>query len=174
MTGLKASCGHPGRRHVLLSLPLLPPVLLALLTGAGEGAEMGPITPRPTDKCPVCGMFVTKYPDWVAQAIHRDGAYAVFDGAKDMFKYLLDLRSYAPGRTVADIARLYVMDYYALTPIDGKQAWYVFGSDVLGPMGRELIPLAKEGEAREFLKDHKGKRLLRFVEVTAEVVKGLE
>jgi nitrous oxide reductase accessory protein NosL len=41
-------------------------------------------------------------------------------------------------------------------------------------MGRELIPLAKEAEAREFLKDHKGKRVLRFGEVTAEVVKGLD
>ena len=174
MTGLTAPCGHPGRRRVLLSLTLLPPVLLALLTGAGEGGEMGPVTPKPTDKCPVCGMFVTKYPDWVAQAIHRDGAYAVFDGAKDMFKYLLDLRTYAPGRTAADVARLYVTDYYSLTPIDGKQAWYILGSDVLGPMGRELIPLAKEAEAREFMKDHKGKRVLRFGEVTAEVVRGLE
>jgi len=174
MTGHTAPCGHPGRRQVLLSLPFLPPVLLALLTGAGEGGESGPITPKPTDKCPVCGMFVTKYPDWVAQAIYRDGAYAVFDGAKDMFKYLFDLRTYAPGRTAADVARLYVTDYYALTPVDGKQAWYVIGSDVLGPMGREMIPLAKETEAREFMKDHKGKRLLRFGEVTAEVARGLD
>jgi nitrous oxide reductase accessory protein NosL len=119
-------------------------------------------------------MFVAKYPDWVAQAIYRDGAYAVFDGAKDMFKYLRDLRTYAPGRTAADVARLYVMDYYSLKPIDGQQAWYVIGSDVLGPMGREPIPLAKEAEAREFMRDHKGKQLLRFGEVTAEVVRGLE
>lgn len=174
MTGHTARCSHPGRRHVLLWLPLVPPVLLALLTGAGEGGETGPISLKPTDKCPVCGMFVTKYPDWVAQAIYRDGAYAVFDGAKDMFKYLLNLRTYAPGRATADIARLYVMDYYSLTPIDGTQAWYVLGSDVLGPMGRELIPLAKEAEAREFLKDHKGKRVLRFGEVAADVLKGLD
>ncbi len=67
-------CSHPGRRQVILSLPLLPPLLLALLAGAGEGGEVGPITPKPTDKCPVCGMFVSKYPDWVAQVVYRDGA----------------------------------------------------------------------------------------------------
>jgi copper chaperone NosL len=176
MTRQTVFCGHLGRRQVLLSLPLVPTALLALWAGVGDGgaAAPGPIVPRPADKCPVCGMFVTKYPDWIAQALYLDGAYAVFDGAKDMFKYLLNLRTYAPGRTAADIAYLYVTDYYSLTPIDGKQAWYIIGSDVLGPMGRELIPLAKEAEAREFLKDHKGKRILRFGEVTAEVVKGLE
>ena len=74
----------------------------------------------------------------------------------------------------ADIAALYVTDYYSLTLVEGKAAWYVVGSDVLGPMGRELIPLAVEKDARQFMIDHKGKRLLRFGEVTADVVKGLD
>jgi nitrous oxide reductase accessory protein NosL len=41
-------------------------------------------------------------------------------------------------------------------------------------MGRELIVLEKEGDAREFMTDHKGKRILRFEEVTREVVKSLD
>jgi len=174
MTGLPAFCGHVGRRQVLLSLPLLPPVLLALLARAGEGGEAGPVSPKPTDKCPVCGMFVAKYPDFLSQVIYKDGAYAVFDGAKDMFKYLLNLRAYAPSRQPSDIGAIYVTDYYSLTPIDGKGAWYVFGSDVYGPMGRELIPFGSEREAQGFMVDHKGKRLLRFAEVTADVLKELE
>ena len=171
-----APCGHPGRRQALLSLSVLPPVLLALLASAGEGGDAipGPIAPKPADKCPVCGMFVTKYPDWIAQAIYRDGSYAVFDGAKDLFKYLWNPRTYAPTKQAADVAALYVTDYYSLTLIDGRTAWYVIGSDVLGPMGRELIPLAAEKEARQFMIDHKGKRLLRFAEVTADVLKGLD
>jgi copper chaperone NosL len=170
-----AVCDHD-RRRLLLALPCLPPALLALLAGAGEGGEAapGPIVPKPSDKCPVCGMFVTKYPDWIAQAIYRDGSYAVFDGAKDLFKYLFNPRTYAPTKRAADIAALYVTDYYSLTLVDGKTAWYVIGSDVLGPMGRELIPLAAEKEARQFMVDHKGKRLLRFAEVTAEALKGLD
>jgi nitrous oxide reductase accessory protein NosL len=119
-------------------------------------------------------MFVTKYPDWIAQAIYRDGSYAVFDGPKDLFKYLLNPRTYAPTKQAAEVAALYVTDYYSLTLIDGRAARYVIGSDVLGPMGRELIPLAAEKEARQFMIDHKGKRLLRFAEVTADVLKGLD
>lgn len=119
-------------------------------------------------------MFVAKYPDWVAQAIYRDGSYAVFDGAKDLFKYLFNLPTYAPTKRAADIAALYVTEYYSLTLVDGRAAWYVIGSDVLGPMGRELVPLAGEKEARQFMVDHKGKRLLRFTEVTADALKGLD
>ena len=175
MSDRPASCDHRGRRRALLSLPLLPPVLLALLAGVSEGgAAAAPVTARPTDKCPVCGMFVAKYPDWIAQAIYRDGSYVVFDGPKDLFKYVFNPQTYAPTKHAADIAALYVTDYYSLALTDGKVAWYVAGSDVLGPMGRELVPLAAEKEARQFMVDHKGKRLLRFAEVTADVVKGLD
>ena len=175
MTDRRAPCDHT-RRRTLLALPLVPPALLALFAAAGEGGEAtpSPIVFKPTDKCPVCGMFVAKYPDWIAQAIYRDGSYAVFDGAKDLFKYLFNLPTYAPTKRAADIAALYVTDYYSLKLVDGKAAWYVLGSDVLGPMGRELIPVAAEKEARQFMVDHKGKRLLRFAEVTAETLKGLD
>jgi nitrous oxide reductase accessory protein NosL len=119
-------------------------------------------------------MFILKYPDFVAEVIFRDGAYALFDGAKDMFKYLFNLPAYAPSRRASDIEAIYVTDYYSLTLVDGRRAWYVVGSDVYGPMGRELIPFAKEQEAKEFMADHKGKRLLGFGEVTPDLLKGLD
>ena len=65
-------------------------------------------------------------------------------------------------------------DYYSLESIEGTRAFYVIGSDVFGPMGKELIPFGKETEAREFLKDHKGKKILRFQEITPEILKTLD
>ena len=65
-------------------------------------------------------------------------------------------------------------DYYDLTLIDGYGAFFVVGSDVYGPMGRELIPFKNEGDAKGFMKDHQGKTLLKFQEVTPEIVKGLD
>ena len=133
-----------------------------------------PVKPSPNDKCPVCGMFVAKYPDWQAQVVFKDGSLAYFDGAKDMFKYLFNLKKYNPTKKPADIRGIYVTDYYDLIFISGQEAYYVTGSDIYGPMGRELIPFQKEPDARGFLKDHKGKTLLKFKEVTPEVIKGLE
>ena len=147
-----------------------------LLQGAGTGWTAGapPVVPKPADKCPVCGMFVAKYPDFLAQVIYTDGTYALFDGAKDLFKYLFALDIYAAGRNRADIVSVYVTDYYSLSPVDGRTAWYVVGSDVFGPMGRELIPFAREAEAREFLQDHAGTELLRFDGVTPAIIGKLD
>ena len=132
--------------------------------------------PKPTarDKCPVCGMFVAKYPDWLAAVRFRDGSRVYFDGAKDMFKYVHAPKKYDPARRPEDIQAIAVMDYYGLTWIDARKAWYVLGSDVYGPMGRELIPLEREADAKEFMKDHKGIRIIRYSETTPEVIKTLD
>ena len=61
-----------------------------------------------------------------------------------------------------------------MSHVDGRTAFYVLGSDVYGPMGKELIPFAGEVEAREFLKDHGARRVLRFNEITPAVLKELD
>jgi copper chaperone NosL len=148
-------------------------IILVILSLSWAG-EKKPIKPSPKDKCPVCGMFVAKYPDFLAEVLFKDGSYALFDGAKDMFKYYFNLKKYHPSKNLSDIDSIYVTNYYDLTLINGYTAVYVLGSDVYGPMGRELIPFEKEGDAREFMKDHKGKSLKKFKEISYEMVKELD
>lgn len=146
--------------------------LVAGLAWAGEGMQLP--TPETRTLCPVCGMFVSKYPEWTATLVWRDGHALHFDGVKDMVKCLRDRTRYAPDHAHEEPALLAVTDYYTLTRVDARQAWYVLGSDVAGPMGRELVPLASENDARDFMADHHGQRLLRFDELTLELVKGLD
>jgi copper chaperone NosL len=149
-------------------------LILALGVHASYGGEGKPAPVSPKDKCPVCGMFVKKYPDWIARIIFKDGSYAVFDGAKDMFKYYLDPKKYRSSGKLLDMDPIYVTDYYGLAPVNGRTAWYVMGSEVYGPMGRELVPFEKKEDAAEFMKDHKGKAILRFGDVTLDILKGLD
>ncbi|KAF0102518.1 MAG: lipoprotein involved in nitrous oxide reduction [bacterium] len=137
---------------------------LALPVGAQGFPE-----PAQRDLCPVCGMVVSKYPAWIATVVYKDAHAHHFDGAKDLFKYLFDVQRYARGHRREDIVRIGVTEYYGLKRIDARQAWYVIGSDVLGPMGHELIPLASREDAEEFMRDHRGRRILRFDEVTRDL-----
>jgi nitrous oxide reductase accessory protein NosL len=119
-------------------------------------------------------MFPARYPDWIATVLFKDGQADHFDGAKDLFKYLLDMPKYAPGRKAEEIDCMAVTDYYATERIDARSALYVMGSDVLGPMGHELIPHPDRYDADEFMKDHRGKRLVTFEEVTMALLLGLD
>ena len=148
--------------------------IVLLCASAVLGGTSGFPTPKERDKCPVCGMFVAKYPDWVAVVVLKDSTQRFFDGPKDMFKFLLDLKQYAPGKGESDIDRFFVTDYYAVKQIDGRAAFYVLGGDVYGPMRKELIPFEREAEAREFMKDHGGKTVLRFKEITSRVLHELD
>ncbi len=156
------------RTSLIASLLFLTMVIPAL---AGEQA---PPKPAATDKCMVCGMFVAKYPDWTAAIVFKDGVSRFFDGPKDLFTYSLSIKKYDPRRGLPDIDAIWVKDYYTLSFIDGKRAFYVIGSNVLGPMGRELVAFKSQADARAFLKDHEGKKVLRFKDITPEVMKQLE
>jgi nitrous oxide reductase accessory protein NosL len=158
-------------RNKLLACVIAP----LLFAAAGASADpAGFIKPSPKDKCPVCGMFVAKYPDFVTEIVFKDGSYVVFDGAKDLFKYYLDLTRYNPSRKPSDIRSIFVTDYYEVQTTDAVSAFFVVGSDVYGPMGRELIPFVTEKDAQEFMKDHAGKQVLSFGEVSAEILKTLD
>jgi copper chaperone NosL len=117
------------------------------------------------EKCPVCGMFVYKYPKWAAQIFYKNRHHS-FDGVKDLMKYYFDHNT--------GIKKVLVTDYYTQKAIDGTKAFYVVGSDIYGPMGHELIPFKSREDAKTFSLDHKGKAIVEFGEITKESVYNLD
>jgi copper chaperone NosL len=142
--------------------------LLISLWAALAVAQMPP-KPGPKDLCPVCGMLVSKYPNWVATIVYKDGHAHHFDGAKDMFKFWFDPPKYVAGHSREMVKSIWVTEYYGLQKMDARKAFYVIGSDVLGPMGHEFVPLASQADAEDFMKEHKGVRILGFDQVTKEL-----
>ncbi|RXJ69692.1 hypothetical protein CRV08_03025 [Halarcobacter ebronensis] len=118
------------------------------------------------EKCPVCGMFVAKYPRWAAQIYYKHGDHEhrfSFDGVKDMFKFYFNPKKWGDYPVSKDlISKILVTDYYSQNAIDATKAFYVIGSDVYGPMGHELIPFLNENDAKTFKKDHLGKKIVKF------------
>lgn len=152
-----------------LTFPILL-LLFAFCSPPVFAEELHIPQPGINDKCPVCGMFVSRYPDWTATVVYKDGHAAHFDGAKDMFRYLFNLSKYAGKHIKTAIAIIAVTEYYGLKKIPAKKAFFVIGSDVYGPMGYELIPLANNEDAKEFLKDHNGSDIVSFDEITPQLI----
>ena len=122
-------------------------------------------------KCPVCGMFVAKYPKWAARIEVKAKNY-YFDGVKDMMKFYIFDIDFPFDRKV--ITSMEVTDFYTIKAIDAKEAFYVIGSDMYGPMGNELIPFSTQDAAENFMRDHRGKKIILFDEITPELIMGLD
>jgi copper chaperone NosL len=146
---------------------------LILTVSLAAAAEKVPSKPGEGDKCPVCGMFVAHYPDFMAQVVFKDGSYIFMCCVKDMMQYYFDLPQYNPSKKASDIANVVVTDYSNMKPTDGYQAYYVVGSVVFGPMGQEFFPFGEESAAQEFLRDNHGKEIVRFDQINPEVLRGL-
>jgi copper chaperone NosL len=128
----------------------------------------------PGNKCPVCGMYTSMFTDWNAHIHFKDATTAVFDGAKDMFKYYLDVKRYDPQRNRNDMVAVSVKDYYSKTSINAFQAYFVIWSDIYGPMGHEPIPFEKLADAKRFLGEHKGRGIISFQDVNPELIASLD
>ena len=125
----------------------------------------GAITVTKDEKCPICGMFVYKYPKWVAQIFYKDKHYS-FDGVKDLMKYYFDNKD--------GISKILVTDYYSQKAMDGTKAFYVIGSDVYGPMGNEIIPFKEKSDAEVFYMDHRGTKIIQFNDIKKKEVYKLD
>ena len=146
----------------------------------GQKRDFGSVIVHKGEKCPVCGMLVYKYPRWAAQIyFKKDGKihHFSFDGVKDMMKFYFnpdDYGKYDIKKFQKSITKMVVTDYYTQKGIDAKKAYYVFWSNVLGPMGNELIPFKTLKEAQSFKKDHFGKFIKRFDELNDDLVWSLD
>ena len=136
-------------------------------------AAEGP-APTQREKCPVCGMFVSMFADWNARIGFKDSTAAVFCGPKCMFKHYLNAKNHNTSVRKKEITEIFVKDYYSRVSIDAIQAFYVIWSDVYGPMGHEPIPFEKEADAKKFLKEHNGKKTLRFRDISPGLINLLD
>lgn len=127
----------------------------------GSKADLG-------QSCPVCGMKVTTAKIGQAAVVFNDGKVVVTDGPGDFFRYVLDPKKYNFDPT--SVKAVYVFDYATKELVDGKKAYYVIGSDVMGSMGKAPIPFLDKSKAEEFSKAHKGKKILPFEDVTLKDV----
>lgn len=127
---------------------------VVLLVGCGPKGE----------RCRKCGMLVEQYPRWIAGLTNAEGRLERFCCERCMFAYWRSPLG-ADGRDA------WVTEYYTQKRLPVSQVFFVAGSDVTGPMGQALVPIAGREAAEQFLKDHHGSRIYTADEITAEVLR---
>lgn len=148
----------PGYRFLIVALS----AALLVLTIGGAPAYAADDYPAQQisaqQRCPVCGMYPARYPAWAAQVVFKDHSMIAVESPAELFRFLRDVKKYDARHDISDIARMYATDYAKRVWIDAKQALYVQGSKVKGPMGMsdDLPAFASKSDAEAFAKESGG------------------
>ncbi|HER62410.1 MAG TPA: hypothetical protein ENO11_00325 [Desulfobacteraceae bacterium] len=123
--------------------------------------------PTETDTCVVCGMYPAKYPQHNCQIWAMDGGTLHFCSTQCMVNFNADPAKFIKEPVQAKMAwvTLYSDGMYE----SAYGAYYVVGSKVDGPMGREAIPFKFKKNAEEFVGVNGGK-IVSFPQLTPGLV----
>ncbi len=72
----------------LLAAPLLASGLLVAMPTAAAAADLSPQYVQRSARCPVCGMYPYRTPNWTGQIVFNDQTASSFDSPVDMFRFL--------------------------------------------------------------------------------------
>jgi len=126
------------------------------------------IDPAEQDRCVVCNMLSAKYPRHNAQLVTVDNKRFHFCSTQCLFEFVKNPEKYGSGKS--QLGAVWVHDYLSGMYLFGRNAYYVVGSKVLGPMGHEAIPFDLKSDAVDFAKANGG-QALKFNEVTIDKIK---
>jgi hypothetical protein len=115
-------------------------------------------------RCKYCGMKIDPSSAWRAELTTADGSTAAFDAPR------CALASWRSGATPARSLR--VQEYYDRTWRNAEELRFVVGGDVVGPMGKDLVPV-DPSRTTKFIQDHAADRALRLDEITMDVLRAI-
>jgi copper chaperone NosL len=120
------------------------------------------------DRCPVCGMFPAKWPDDAAAMVVGDDLTYYFCSNGCLLRAFRHPAKYL-GVDPKKVIRLVVKDYFTGKSLDANDAFWVAGSDALGPMGPALVALSSDQAMRTFMARHGGSLVFRLDKMDEEL-----
>lgn len=144
------------------ALVLLPVVGAGAFDGKHPQSGLKPLDANmqmqvsPGDRCPVCGMTVSKYPKFNCAIQLKNTATYYFCATGCMVRSWMHPEIYL-GTARDMLERPIVREYFSGRQMDARDIIFVYGSDVIGPMGKALVPVLDERYLKVFKKRHGGK-----------------
>ena len=116
---------------------------------------------------------VYEAPAWIAKIETKTGKTAYFCSPKSMFEYYFEpqKRKDLGALTSEEVGVITVTDFNTLDAIDGRKAYYVYGSNKISPAGDDLAPFATREDAEAYSKANRGMRIFKFDEVKNSLIR---
>jgi len=116
---------------------------------------------------------VFKEPKWVCKIELTNGKKLFFVSPKSMMEFY-----HQPGKWYElgvkgekDFKEILVPDFKTGLPVKAKGSFFIYGSNVTSPAGDDFVTFDSYAAAEEFSKEHNGKRILNFREVSPALIR---
>ncbi|MCF8056612.1 MAG: nitrous oxide reductase accessory protein NosL [Desulfocapsa sp.] len=125
--------------------------------------------PSHEDRCQVCGMYPARFPAHRCQLTTMGGNRYHFCSSKCLTSYQANPEQYV--KKTAKTESIWVTVF----PDGGYEyamgLYYLVGSSIMGPMGKEALPFRSKADAAKSAAENGGK-VVRFKELTPALVEG--
>ena len=108
-------------------------------------------------------MFPSRIPQCAAGLELRDGRTYYFCSNRCALQTWRQPLTYLGADAV--VSRFVVLDYFSGRPIEAVTAWWIVGSDVVGPMGPALVTLHTRKDVEAFQRRHGGSHIFRLDQI---------
>lgn len=126
--------------------------------------KMGKIVdPTAKTRCAECGMYPARFPEHRSQIKTEDGNTKHFCSTHCLINFLSD-PNHTPKSVWVSIPQEQSYEY-------AMGLYYLVGSDIMGPMGKEALPYRNKAVAATAAQKHGG-RVVQFSELNPKVVQG--
>ncbi|NPA28100.1 MAG: hypothetical protein GXN91_03525 [Epsilonproteobacteria bacterium] len=123
----------------------------------------------------VYNLPLNKYQKFLAKAVLENGDEVEFVSVKSMLQVYFNQDYFLKKRLLkSKIKKMFVKDYLDGSLVDAKEAFYVFGSRLVGPHGDDLIPLKNKTNLELFKIKYGGTKVLKFDEIKPALIKYLD
>jgi nitrous oxide reductase accessory protein NosL len=110
-------------------------------------------------------MDVEASPRWITGLTKEDGTELRFCSPRCLFAWT---------HKTGAVGSVWVTEYYSQQRMPAAEMHFVVGSNVVGPMGSALVPVAGRDAAEQFLHDHDGERIVEMSEITVGLLQSLK
>lgn len=157
---------------------LLGLLLLPLLFACGQSSSDSEVVEAHAihdhDRCHMCGMMIKKYPGPKGQVHLKNQAVTPkFCSTRDMFNFVLqsENKRQVNGVFVHDMAKTDWEHPQDSAFIDGKTAWYVYGTSMKAVMGPAVASFGTKDAALKFAEELGG-IVLSYDEIDTKLLTG--
>jgi nitrous oxide reductase accessory protein NosL len=154
---------------MLLSVLWTPGIGEASGKGPNPGTfsldESGEMHISPEDRCPVCAMKSYNHPKTSCAIQLQSGNTFYFCGTGCLIKSWVRPDKYL-SVTESELKRAVVREYFTGRTVDALSVTWVAGSDVVGPMGRAIVPLLGDDHLKAFQRRHGGQTVFSLKGLT--------